>query len=91
MTLSEILIATGVTPDDLHPDCRFIAQDHDSEFASQFKALPMPSFPNEMAWAIREILWSHSFMVGSNASDWKIPLSVKQFAADFAAHQVAKQ
>jgi len=28
MNLSQILINAGVTPDDLHSDCRFIAQDN---------------------------------------------------------------
>ena len=91
MTLSEILIAAGVTPDDLHPDCKFIAQDWDG-LTEEFLCKPLPFIGNNDWWAVdSRIKNSANFGEIELASDLETPLSREQFTADYAAHQAAKQ
>ena len=86
MNLSQILIEYGVTPDDLHPDCKFIAQDGDDCLLVEYVKKP--------ELMINCLVYSWVGMaprmmmpcVVNLADDWKTPLSREQFIADYEAH-----
>lgn len=91
MKLSKILIKAGVTPDDLHPDCKFIAQDGNMllcEYAEY------PKISVDIGYfTICDLLDSKEgipLFARSLASDWRTPLSIEQFIADYEAHCAKK-
>lgn len=86
MNLSQILIEAGVTPDDLHLDCKFIAQDGDDGLLAEYSKMPLLSKHKKM-WLIDFMGDSQSLpCIPVISEDWQTPLSRDQFTADYEAH-----
>jgi hypothetical protein len=84
MKLYQILIEAGVTPDDLHPDCKFIAQDGDDGLVSEYKDKPRIF---ALIWQLNSLIRnSKIFREFKVSDDWQTPLSREQFTADYEAH-----
>lgn len=87
MKLVQILIESGIIPDDLHPDCEFIAQDsnyrHDIYF---YDVLPKL----RITYGIYCLGGIHSQHVSNKdlflAEDWQTPLSRTDFVAAYEEH-----
>jgi len=91
MKLSQILINSGVTPEDLHPECKFIAQDGDDEYRVLSQYSDIPDLSKDKSWfSGGSYLCEDLPDVIDLASDWRTPLSREQFTADYAAHVAAK-
>lgn len=85
MKLAQILIEAGVTPDDLPPDCMFIAQDGEGPvFYYDMKPLYFNIGYAEFYTSCG--LLSEIKLNLTTASDQKTPLSREQFIADYEAH-----
>lgn len=83
MTLSQILIEAGVTPDDLHADCMFIAHDAYG-LCSQYKRHPVMHNLNEFMWSVSGIVGEKYIWLELEPSqDWQTPLSREQFISDY--------
>lgn len=84
MKLSQILIEAGVTPSDLHLDCKFIAQDGDDGLVAEYKDSPR----------LRGLIWNIHSIIGASkifsrfkeSQDWQTSLPREQFIADYEAH-----
>jgi hypothetical protein len=87
MKLSQILIEAGVTPDDLHPDCRFIVQ-HGDMLLCEYAEYPKLSI-DIGCFTSCDLLDSKEWLpvfARPLASDWQTTLSREQFIADYEAH-----
>lgn len=89
MKLSKILIDAGVTPSDLHADCKFIAQDGGigifSGLVYEYENIPKMCFILKNLWLLEGIIGNIS-NIFYLSDDWKTPLSREQFIADYEAH-----
>lgn len=87
MKLYEILIETGVTPDDLHHDCKFIAQDGYDGLVSQYEGMPVLFGERNYYGSKYELhdigRLDDYFELGE---DWQTPLSREDFIAAYEAH-----
>jgi hypothetical protein len=87
MKLAQILIEAGVNPDDLHPDCKFIAQDGDDGLVSQFKDEPFivlgAFYEAEYEIFGSDLLNKYYDLI---AEDWQTTLSRANFIAAYEAH-----
>ena len=89
MKLAQILIQAGVTPIDLHPDCKFIAQDGGmgifSGLVYEYENIPKMCFTLKNLWLVEGIIGNIS-NIFDLSDDWQTPLSREQFIADYEAH-----
>lgn len=83
MKLSQILIEAGLTPYNLDPTCRFIAQDGDDGFCAEHTNMPERAILS-VCWdsfnrckTLPLLSWSEV------AEDWRYPLFRDQFIADY--------
>jgi hypothetical protein len=85
MKLSQILIEAGVTPDDLHLDCKFIAQDARNYFVDEYISFPKIIL---VTYSMDNSIMDSELYLGVNdlAHDWQTPLSREQFIADYDTH-----
>jgi hypothetical protein len=83
MNLSQILIEAGVTPDDLHTDCKFIAQDGD-EYIFQYSGHPF--FVDHVEFYANSGCIEEVDVIVELSEDWQTPLSREQFIADYDTH-----
>ena len=72
MKLSKILIEAGVTPDYLHPDCKFIAQDGD---ICVFSYEEYPFFVNYFDFYANSGVIEEVVGIVELSDDWQTPLS----------------
>lgn len=83
MKLAQILIEAGVTPDDLHPDCKFIAQDGD-ECIFQYSGDPF--FVDYFEFYSNYGCIEEVDVIVELSEDWQTPLSREDFVAAYEEH-----
>jgi|LakMenE01Jun11ns_1017448.scaffolds.fasta_scaffold9804376_2 hypothetical protein len=91
MNLSQILIKSGVTPNHLHPDCKFIAQDGDDGILAEYSKMPLLSKHHKKMWLIDFMVPNQSLpYIPVISEDWQTPLSREQFTADYEEYKKRK-
>ncbi len=87
MKLADILIEAGIKPEDLHPKCKFIAQDGDNNVVIEYEV--RPRLFSKVSYYDCEYQIYYSGGVNKSyslADDWQTPLSREDFIAAYNSH-----